>query len=242
MLSPRLATERGTADFGWLKSWHSFSFGDYYDPKFMGFSTLRVINDDIIKNGAGFPPHSHRDMEIITFVTKGIIAHEDSTGSKGQITAGEIQVMTAGSGITHSEYAVGDVPCELFQVWITPDKKGLPPKYRQYSWRQEFEKGLLSPKGGALEGDLNGFILLAAKDGRNGSIAISADASLYYADISASQKVKLSSGRRYYMQMISGTLSASGHALKNRDGLMISEEAELSLSGEGKVLLFDLPH
>ncbi|MEI8025153.1 MAG: pirin family protein [Pseudomonadota bacterium] len=241
MITARLSQDRGAVDFGWLKSWHSFSFGDYYDPKFMGFSTLRVINDDIIKNGAGFPPHSHRDMEIITFVTKGIIAHEDSTGSKGEITAGEIQVMTAGQGITHSEYAKGEVPCELFQIWITPERKGLAPKYRQYSWLKEFQNGSLSPKGGSLAGDLEDFILLASQDGKNHSISISADASMYFADIKAPKNITISTTRRYYLQVISGALQVSDQSLKDRDALMIFGEKELSLKGTGSFLLFDLP-
>lgn len=241
MLTLRRSRDRGAVDFGWLKSWHSFSFGDYYDPSFIGFSTLRVINDDIIKNGAGFPPHSHRDMEIITFVTQGIIAHEDSTGSKGEITAGEIQVMTAGQGITHSEFAKGDVPCELFQIWITPDKKGLPPKYRQYSWRKEVEKGSLSPAGGSLSGDLGGFILLASQDGKNQSIPISADAAMYFAELNAPRKMSMQATRRYYLQMIAGSLQIADKSLSDRDALMISEERELTLSGNGSFLLFDLP-
>ncbi len=241
MITLIAGSSRGAVDFGWLKSWHSFSFGEYYNPSRMGFSTLRVINDDRIKAGTGFPAHSHREMEIITFMIAGVIGHEDSTGAKGETKAGEIQVMTAGTGITHSEFARGETLCELFQIWIQPDQKGYKPEYRQFSWKDLVGAGHLNPSGGGLSGDLQGFALLASKEGFNQSIKLNADSSLYYCQVSGKQRVHLKQSRQYYLQMISGKVSISENALGERDGAEISNETELEFTGNGIFLFFDLP-
>jgi redox-sensitive bicupin YhaK (pirin superfamily) len=241
MISHIPGSTRGAVDFGWLKSWHSFSFGEYYNPSRMGFSTLRVINDDRIKGGTGFPAHSHREMEIITFMIAGVIQHQDSTGGKGETKAGEIQVMTAGTGITHSEFAGLESEVELFQIWIQPDQRGYKPEYRQFSWVNLVETGNLKPTGGNLSGELRGFSLLASKAGLHQSIKLNADAALYYCKMSGSQAVKLNQSRKFYIQMISGEIHLAKTFLKERDAAEITNETELEIRGDGIFLMFDLP-
>lgn len=249
MITIRRAADRGIADFGWLKSYHSFSFGDYFDPHQMGFSTLRVINDDIFVTGSGFPTHSHRDMEIITFVLGGAVAHKDSTGSSGQTGPGEIQVMTAGSGISHSEFAVGSSNCEMLQIWIKPSANSLQPSYRQIHWQKAIDNGLLEPFGGNISDPPKGLHLLCSASGRNGSISLNADADLYYGTVSGELSLRLSSHRSWYLQGLDGSFryqtddSSGEGSLRDALGIRWNKSApgELTLSGQASFLLFDLP-
>jgi len=250
MMKIRKASERGHVDLGWLQSYHSFSFGDYVDPEHMGFSNLRVINDDQFSAGSGFPIHSHRDMEIITLVMAGCVAHKDSIGSSGEIRPGEIQIMTAGSGIQHSEFAVGPVACEMFQIWIKPIQSQLTPSYRQLNWQRMSQDGQLKPEGGSLVGELDSFSLLASKAGRNGSAVLNADADLYLAEVHGKRNLQLSNSRKWYLQNIHGSLELQmGDAkpeISGRDAIGISPKGldflNVTIQGNCSFLLFDLPN
>ncbi len=231
MLIVRPAAERGHANHGWLDSWHSFSFADYYDPKHMAYSALRVINDDRIAKGGGFPPHPHRDMEIITYILEGALAHKDSMGTGSVIRPGDVQRMSAGTGVIHSEFNAADDETRLLQIWIMPKVQGSAPGYEQ----KHFE-----------DADLAGRLrLVASPDGRGGSVRMQQDAELYACRLGKDTRVshRLAPGRRAYLQVAKGELELNGKMLKEGDGVMAEDEPELSLRGvnSAEVLLFDLP-
>ncbi|AFY02828.1 pirin family protein [Bdellovibrio bacteriovorus] len=231
MMYQRKSEERGYAEFGgWLKSMHTFSFADYYDPKFMGYRDLRVINQDWIAKSSGFPAHPHRDMEIITYVLKGAVEHRDSLGNVGQIKAGEIQTMHAGTGMRHSEYNPSETEdLQLFQIWILPDVVGATPGYTQQSFTREQK--------------LNQFKLIVSKDGREGSQKINQDADLYASVFTEGyeQEFALRSKRGAWLQLADGELEVNGQILKSGDALVVEEEnLKIKALKETEFLLFDL--
>ena len=222
--------ERGKANHGWLKSFHSFSFADYYNPQMMGFRNLRVINEDWIEPGQGFPMHPHANMEILTYVIEGTIAHKDSMGNVKTVPAGEVQAMSAGTGVRHSEYNPSEShPLHLLQIWIVPNKKDIQPKYSE--WK---------PKSPNLEG-LN---LFASPTGENESVQIQQDCKVYYGEFKNpfQQKYGLEKGRAVWIQMIGGSLTISGDTLNCGDAASIQDHQEIQFSTENgtKFLLFDL--
>jgi redox-sensitive bicupin YhaK (pirin superfamily) len=228
MMTIRKADERGTSDFGWLDSRHTFSFGEYYDPQHMGYRTLRVINDDKIAAGGGFGTHPHRDMEIVTVVFAGALEHKDSMGSVEVLHPGEVQRMTAGTGLTHSEYNHSSTdPVHLIQIWILPERKGLRPSYEQ----KRFDS-------------TNQLRLVVSPDSRDGSLKIHQDASLYVATLTDGVTVthNLAPGRQAWLQVATGAVDLNGVKLNTGDGVAISEEKALTLKARGaaSVLLFDL--
>jgi quercetin 2,3-dioxygenase len=231
MMTVRAAGERGRTDWGWLDSRHTFSFGEYFDPAHLGFRALRVINDDRVKPGAGFGKHGHRDMEILSYVLEGALAHEDSSGGGGVIRPGEIQLMRAGTGITHSEYNDSKtVPVNFLQIWIVPDARGLAPKYGQ----QPFDAGAAARE----------FVLLASRDGRAGSLTVHQDVDLWMARIGAGEArdLALRPGRHAWIHVARGSVSANGQALGEGDGASVGDESRLSFRGgpDAEVLVFDL--
>jgi quercetin 2,3-dioxygenase len=231
MITLRPAAERGRTDFGWLDSGHSFSFGDYRDPRHMGFHSLRVINDDRVAGGGGFPTHPHRDMEIITVVFAGALEHKDSLGTGSVIRAGDVQRMTAGTGILHSEFnASATEPVHLLQIWILPEARSLKPGYAQQSFPAEARKGQLK--------------LAASRDGRDGSLSFHQDASLYLAALDPGQKVThtLAPGRAAWVQVATGSVTLNGKTLVAGDGAAVTDETDLELVGveSGETLVFDL--
>lgn len=226
----RRAQDRGHFDHGWLKTWHSFSFGDYRDPRHMGFSELRVINQDIVEPGQGFAPHGHRDMEIITYVIRGAIKHQDSMGNEEIVPAGDVQRMTAGSGVQHSEVNPSqDEELELLQIWIHPDQKGLEPGYEQRSFAERGE----------------GLQLLVAPDGRGDALKIHQDAEIWAARLKPGEEVthELKDGRRAWVQVVSGKLSFAEGELGPGDGASVEgfDRLDLKAEDETEFLLFDLP-
>jgi hypothetical protein len=228
MIRLRPAAERGHANFGWLDTHHTFSFANYYDPEHMGFGALRVINDDVVGPGAGFPTHPHADMEIITYVLDGVLAHKDSIGNGAAIRPGEVQRMTAGTGIRHSEFnASREAPVHLLQIWLLPERTGLTPGYEQ----KAFEIGAAPT-------------LVASRDGREGSVTIHQDAALWAAKLKPGKKAQhsLAPGRRAWLQVARGDASLNGTALATGDGAAITGETRLELGTEkgGEILLFDL--
>lgn len=223
----RKSEERKYFDHGWLKTHHTFSFASYYDPKFMGFRDLRVINEDTIAPGKGFASHDHEDMEIITVVLQGELAHKDSTGKESIIHAGEVQAMSAGSGITHSEYNPSDSkPVHLLQIWIQPDAKGVAPRYHQ-------QKRLPSTP--------NQWALLASKDGRDHSIPINQDANLYAISLE-SASATLPSSRYGWLQVMEGKVQLGDATLQAGDGVAIDPKSSLTLKplSSSRLLFFDL--
>lgn len=228
MITLRKADERGKAHFGWLKSRHSFSFGSYYDPAHMGFSALRVINDDWVAPGAGFDTHGHRDMEIITLVLAGAIVHKDSAGNEKILPAGEFQLMSAGSGVYHSEYnASQSEELRFLQIWIMPDKQGGAPGYQQKHFASK-----------------PGLTIIASPDGRDGSLTLKQRAQLLRVSMAADDQLSYPlPGRKVYLHLISGELQLDNITMRPGDGLMVSGEAALQLtaSQQSEALLFDLP-
>jgi len=226
----RKANERGHAEHGWLDTYHTFSFADYYDPKWMGFRSLRVINDDLVMPGMGFGTHPHRDMEIITYILSGALEHKDSMGHGRVIHAGEAQYMAAGTGVQHSEFNPSpDEAVHLLQIWIQPDRTGVTPRYA--------ERSLADAPPGALR-------LVTSKTGRDGSMAIHQDADLWLAKLETGNKVthKLAKGRHAWVHVAEGEVLLNGKKLGGGDAAAISEEAllELSAAKPSQVLLFDL--
>ena len=230
MISIRKSAERGTTQIGWLDSRHSFSFGDYYDPDAMHWGPLRVINEDHVAPGAGFPTHPHRDMEIVTWVLEGELAHKDSTGTAEKILPGELQRMTAGTGIRHSEFnASATQPVHLLQIWLLPGEPGLPPGYEQKSF------------GADLDGRLR---LVASPGGRDGSVTIHQDADLYAGRLAAGQTetLGLRPGRVQWVQVARGTATVNGVAMVQGDGAAISDEHSLAIAANdaAELLVFDM--
>lgn len=231
MIQVRKSEERGHANHGWLDTWHTFSFADYYDPQHMGFSSLRVINDDRIGAGAGFPTHPHRDMEIITYLLEGSLAHKDSMGNGSVIRPGDVQRMTAGSGITHSEFNASDSePIHLLQIWILPDRKGLTPGYEQTHFSPSEKQGRLR--------------LVASSNGRDGSVTIHQDAEMYAGLISKGDHVthNLAAGRKAYLHVARGEAEINGLHFNEGDGASFVEESSIDLTthSAAEILLFDL--
>jgi len=231
MLSVRRSEERGGGDYGWLNTRHSFSFDRYHDPRFMGFRSLRVINEDLVQPGQGFPTHPHRDMEIITYVLEGALEHKDSLGTGSVINPGDGQRMSAGTGIRHSEFNHSETdPVHLLQIWIMPDRSGHKPSYEQKTFPVAEKKGKLR--------------LIASSDGEDGSVTIHQDAKLYVALLSPGQEVKheLGSGRYVWLQVAKGSVEVNGKTLNQGDGAAISDERELKVKSlqDSELLLFDL--
>jgi redox-sensitive bicupin YhaK (pirin superfamily) len=232
MIRVRRGSERGHFDHGWLKTYHTFSFGDYYDPAQMGFRVLRVINEDWVAPGQGFGMHPHLDMEIVTVVLEGQLAHRDSLGTGSVIRPGEVQRMTAGTGIRHSEFNPSPSDSvHLYQIWLLPDRAGHTPSYEQRSFTENGTAGEL--------------VLVASPDGRYESLTIQQDAQIFLATLGAKQPLtrELAPGRHAWVQVLRGRVALNGHELAAGDGAAVSAEPHLTLTGndDGQVLLFDLP-
>ena len=231
MISLRRSADRGKSNIGWLDTRYSFSFNRYYDPNHMGFRSLRVINDDRISPAAGFGRHPHQDMEIITWVLSGELAHEDSTGSKAVLKAGNVQRMSAGTGIVHSECNNSQTePVHLLQIWIEPNELGIPPRFEDIAITPEQVQGKLR--------------LIASPDGRDGSSIIQQDASVYISALTDGQEVQLplAASRHAWVQVATGQISLNGTLLETGDGAAVSDESLLTLRGTEKsdILLFEL--
>lgn len=231
MLQVRKSAERGHARHGWLESHHTFSFAGYHDPRHMGFRTLRVINEDRIQPGKGFDTHSHRDMEILSYVVEGALEHRDSMGNGSVILPGELQLMRAGTGVTHSEYNHSKTDAvHLLQIWLIPDAEGLEPAYDQRAFPAEERRGRLR--------------LVASPTGAEGSVRIHQDASLFATLLEAGESVKhaLSPDRYVWVQLVKGGLSVNGAQLEAGDGIAIAKESaiELLASDDSEALLFEL--
>lgn len=231
MLQIRKSQERGYADHGWLKSFHSFSFAGYYDPAFMGWGNLRVINEDRVAAGAGFGTHGHRDMEIISYVLDGELAHKDSMGNVESIPPGDVQRMSAGRGVMHSEFNHRkDQATHFLQIWIEPDVRGIAPGYEQKPVEVADKRGRLA--------------LVAAPEGEAAAVSMHADARLYAGlfDGDESAELKLDPARKAYVHLIRGALEVNGQRLQGGDAAMIAAESKLSLAGgqDAEVLVFDL--
>jgi redox-sensitive bicupin YhaK (pirin superfamily) len=231
MISIRKSNERGHADHGWLDTRFSFSFADYFDPKHVHFRTLRVMNDDRVAGGGGFPMHPHSDMEIVTYVLEGALEHRDSMGNGSVIATGDIQYMSAGTGVTHSEFNASETkPVHLYQIWMFPAEKGQKPTYDQKNFSEAEKRGKLR--------------LIASTDGRDGSVRIRQDNELYATVLGAGESVKhmLKPERHAYVQVARGSVTLNGTALETGDGAAISAEKVVELTGvkDAEVLLFDL--
>jgi redox-sensitive bicupin YhaK (pirin superfamily) len=229
MMTIRKAGDRGHADYGWLNTWYSFSFADYHDPNWMGFRSLRVINDDTVAGGGGFDMHPHRDMEIITYVLRGALQHRDSMGNTAVMKAGDVQRISAGSGILHSEFNYSPIePVHLLQIWIRPDRKGAKPGYVERSF---------ASAGGGLH-------LIASGTGRDGSVSINQDADVLVAKLGPGEQAEhaLKAGRHAWVQVAEGEVTLNGERLNAGDGAAVSEESILKLAGvkPAQALVFDL--
>ena len=230
MITVRKSMDRGRADHGWLKTFHSFSFASYFDPKHMKFRSLRVINEDWIKGGEGFGTHPHDNMEIITYIIEGELEHKDSMGNGSVIHSGELQRMTAGTGVTHSEFNPTDKETHLLQIWIMPERAGLEPGYEQRDL-----SNLRKP---------NELTLLASQTGKDESLMVHQDVALYGGELEEGRKLHytLESDRHIWIQMIEGSIDINGTELKTGDGAAIDEESLLAISAlrHSEFLLFDL--
>lgn len=229
MLTIRRSAERGVTDLGWLYSRHTFSFGRYHDPEHLGVSALRVMNDDQVQPGAGFASHGHADMEIFSYVLQGAIEHKDSMGHIQRLTAGEFQLMTAGTGVTHSEYNASDMdPLHFLQIWIMPNQRGLTPSYQQKRF---------APTSGVQ--------LIASPDGREGSLVVHQDTSLYHVVLGKEQLTDypVAPGRTLYLHVFRGTLAVHGEPLEAGDGATLTQGDAIPLRAQidAEALLFDLP-
>lgn len=230
-LTIRKAEERGRANFGWLDSKHSFSFGHYYDPEHMGHGPLRVINDDRVAPGGGFPPHPHSDMEIISYVLEGGLEHKDSLGTGSVIRPGDVQRMSAGTGIRHSEFnASKSEPVHFLQIWIIPEEQGLKPGYEQKAFPADEKRGRLR--------------LIGSNDGRDGSVTIHQDVDLYATLLARGEEVshEIASGRGGWVQVARGSVTLNGETLQEGDGVAVTASGMLRLQGvaDAEVLLFDM--
>lgn len=232
MLAVRRSEDRGYADHGWLEARHSFSFSEYYDPEHMGFRVLRVINQDRVAPGMGFATHGHKDMEIVTYVTDGALEHKDTLGSAAVIVPGEVQRMSAGTGIRHSEFNHSrSEDVKLLQIWLLPKQADLEPGYEQKSFAEKFTP--------------NSWVLVASPTGRDGSVTIHQDVHLYVGHFTKgfSQVQKIPTKRYGWVQVVRGELDVNGTVLKAGDGLAVSDEGELQFKGiaDSEFLFFDLP-
>ena len=231
MITIRRSEERGGGDFGWLNTHYTFSFDQYHDPRFMGFRSLRVINEDWVGPGQGFPMHPHRDMEIITYVLEGAVEHKDSMGNGSIIRPGDGQRMSAGTGVRHSEANPSQKdPVHLLQIWIQPERRGMEPSYEQKSFSAEEKQGRLRQ--------------IAGPDGKDGSVTIHQDARLYVSLLAPDQQVthQLAPGRYAWVQVAKGAVELNGKPLKQGDGAAVSDEPRLTIKAleDSEVLLFDL--
>ena len=231
MIAVRPAAERGHADHGWLDTRHTFSFASYHDPRHMGFRSLRVINEDRVQPAQGFGTHAHRDMEILTWVLEGALEHKDSMGNGSVIRPGDLQRMSAGTGVTHSEFNPSrEAPVHFLQIWLLPRERGLPPGYEQKRFPQEARRGRLR--------------LIAAGDGREGAVTIHQDADVWTALLQPGESVRhaLAPGRYAWLHVARGAVSLNGSTLGAGDGAAVSDEAALEITGAARaeVLLFDL--
>jgi redox-sensitive bicupin YhaK (pirin superfamily) len=231
MIELRPAAERGHADHGWLDSWHSFSFADYHDPAHMGFGALRVINEDRIAAGTGFGTHGHRDMEIVSYVLDGALAHKDSLGNGSVIRPGDVQRMSAGTGVLHSEFNhQKDAPTHFLQIWVQPDRRGLAPGYEERHFSEADKRGRLR--------------LIASPDGADGSLTLRQSARLYAGLLDGDERARLvlDPGRRAYVHVVRGAVSVNGRRLAAGDAAKLVDEPAVELdAGEGaEVLVFDL--
>jgi redox-sensitive bicupin YhaK (pirin superfamily) len=231
VIAVRKSEERGFADHGWLKSFHSFSFAEYFDPQHMGWGNLRVINEDRVAPGAGFGEHGHRDMEIVSYVLEGELAHRDSMGNVKSILPGEVQRMSAGTGVMHSEFNRSDEQTTHFlQIWIIPDETGIAPSYEQRRFADEEKRGTLR--------------LVASPDGREGSVRLHADALMYAGLFGPGEDAALAArpGRKYYVHLVQGELQVNGKALRSGDAVSLQDEPAISLAEgrDAEVLVFDL--
>ena len=231
MITIRKAEERGHFDFGWLNTYHTFSFGDYHDPKHTHFRTLRVINEDLVQPGHGFPTHGHRDMEIITYILQGALQHRDSMGTGSIIRRGDAQRMTAGTGVTHSEANPSpDTPVHLLQIWIFPREQGLQPEYEEKKFSDDEKRNQLR--------------LIVSPDGEDGAVRIHQDAKIYASLLEENQSVvhTLANGRSAWLQVAAGAVTLNDVELKQGDGAAVSKEPNLRIAAQesAEVLLFDL--
>jgi len=231
MIRLRPSHERGHANHGWLDSYHTFSFADYYDPNHTGFRHLRVINEDRVQPGGGFGAHSHRDMEILTYVLEGALEHRDSMGNGSVIRPGEVQRMSAGTGVSHSEYNHSKTePVHLLQIWIVPEQRGLEPSYEQRSFRIDEKRGALC--------------LIAARDGRDGAVTLHQDVDLFAALLARGERVehRLKPARHAWVQVARGGVTLNDTVLQEGDGAAVSDEAGLGILANeaSEILLFDL--
>jgi quercetin 2,3-dioxygenase len=232
MIVVRPSDQRGHFDHGWLDTYHTFSFGDYYDPRHRGFRALRVLNEDVVQPGAGFGRHGHRDLEILTYVLSGAVRHEDSLGNGSVIRAGEVQRMTAGTGVEHSEANPSAAePLHLLQIWLRPDRPGRAPGYEQ--------KAVDGPAG------TGGWVVIASSDGRDGSLTVHQDVTVSVAKLKPGGAVghDLAAGRHAWVQVVRGAVRLNGQPLRHGDGAAVSEEPALTVRADGEaaeVLLFDL--
>jgi redox-sensitive bicupin YhaK (pirin superfamily) len=232
MLALRKAEERGHANHGWLDTYHSFSFADYYDPEHMGYGPLRVINDDRIHPGRGFGTHPHRDMEIVTYVLAGELAHKDSMGNGSVIRRGDVQRMSAGTGVLHSEFnASNETPVHLLQIWIEPARRGAAPSYEQKHYTDAEKRGRLLP--------------IVSGDGSDGSVTIHQDARVYAGIVDTGETVRhaLAADRKAYVHVATGAAIVNGQRLVAGDAVKLAGERQIDIGGdpEAEVLVFDLP-
>jgi redox-sensitive bicupin YhaK (pirin superfamily) len=232
MIVIRRAEDRGTTNLGWLDSRHSFSFGDYYNPKEMGFGSLRVVNEDRVRPGGGFGTHGHRDMEIISYVIDGALEHKDSIGTGSVIRPGDVQRMSAGTGIRHSEFNHSDEqPVHFLQIWLIPERAGIKPGYEQKRFSDAEKRGRLR--------------LIASRDGRDGSVTIHQDADIFASilDKDAAVTHTIAEGRKVWVQVVRGTIDMNGQELRAGDGARAEDVATLTITAradDSEVLLFDL--
>jgi len=234
MITLRKSDQRGHADHGWLKTYHTFSFANYYDPKHMGYATLRVINDDVVAPGQGFGTHGHKDMEILTWVLDGQLEHKDSMGNRGIIKPGELQRMSAGTGVRHSEFNASKTePVHLLQIWIEPEREGIEPGYEQTAFPSEGRDGKLQ-------------VIAAKNPNGSGAVTIHQDASLRVADLHKGQSVSypLAKGRSAWVHVAYGEVEVNGNKLSAGDAVAMEDESTVTLAGVNdestQVLLFDL--
>ena len=231
MISIRQAKQRGHFDHGWLNTYHTFSFDQYYDPRYMGFRNLRVINEDFVASGRGFPTHGHRDMEIITYILEGALKHEDSMGNGSVIRPGDVQRMTAGTGVRHSEKNASDTErVHLLQIWILPNTVGLEPSYEQKAFTEDERRGQLR--------------LIASEDGRDGSVQLNQDVSLFASILPAGDEVQHTMDERRYawIQVARGSIAVNGENAEQGDGVIVVGESNLKIKAQDdtEILLFDL--
>ena len=231
MMTLRRAAERGRSELDWLDSRHTFSFADYHDPRWMGFRELRVINEDRVEPGRGFGTHAHRDMEIVTYVIEGALQHRDSMSNGSIIRPGDVQRMSAGTGVTHSEFNPSQTePVHFLQIWILPARTGMPPGYEQRRFPVDEKRGMLR--------------LVASPDGRDGSVTVHQDVDLFAVVLEAGETVShaLQHGRHAWIQAVTGTVALGGTALAPGDGAAVSEERSITLAARdaAELLLFDL--